>query len=144
MGIRNNIFKLSHKYVWHSAFYGFCCVHTALILFFWTLGSSLQRKINNSSLFYVPSVLWAIYHNENESWSTMIKYLTIIVVPYSGIEYLRRVHYFCFVSIYSGWNKLKLERNSRDILTLMALVCGVIAKYKTTITKLVYHGFMVL
>ena len=37
-----------------------------------------------------------------------------------------------------------LERNSRDILTLMALVFGVITKCKTTKMKLVYQGFMVL
>ena len=54
--------------------------------------------------------------------------------------------FFCFVvfpSVVIEIN-LMLGRNSRDILTLMALVCGIIAKYKTTKTKSVYHGFMAL
>lgn len=76
----------------------------------------------------------------------MIKCLIIIALLYSGMVFKTSTFLFRFVlfpSVVTEIN-LMLERNSRDILTLMALVCGIIAKYKTTKMKSVYHGFIAL
>lgn len=100
--------KLSQKYVWQYAFYVSYCVYSSDSLL--DFSSYHQHKINSSSLFHAPNVHSAIYHGKNESWSTMIKYLTIIALLYSETECLSSVYYFCFVSICSGWNKCNVRK----------------------------------
>lgn len=81
---------------------------------------------------------WAIYHRNNKSWKTGIKH------PPSEVYSSQNITFLALFLIVVAETNLMLERNSRDILTLMTLICRVTAKCETTKMKMVYHGFMAL